>query len=198
MADTTTPASVRRKLVEQFEAQPLLQRDRSAAWYHFCAALELIPYPVTDSPDLAMAEGRHAVEASIRAIPAIFRICPVAPSASLEINTAVLAEASQFVEFAARYDQIMYCFELADRGQFEVRYDPLAEHTIFSYISPEESAADTLLRAHERDSKIVKASESDRAISGELVLQVKAELNRSILFVSPDAIEYRWTPLCYL
>src|ERR1035438_7454922 len=125
MVDTPTPASVRRKLNEQFETLALFKRDRGTALYHFCAALELIPTPISDNPDLAMAKGRHAIEASMRAIPTIFRICPATPiPTSFEINAAVLAEASELVEFASRFDQIMYCFELADREQHDVRYDP--------------------------------------------------------------------------
>lgn len=190
-----TPASIRRKLNEQFEALALFKRNRAIALYHFCAALELIPVPISDNPDLAMAKGRYAIEASIRAIPAIFRLCPApAAATSLEINAAALAEASALVEFASRFDQIMYCFELADREQHDVRYDPLTQSTVFSYSSPDESAADTLLRTHERDGKILKASPADLAISLELAQQVKDELSKSILFVSPDTISYPWTP----
>jgi hypothetical protein len=195
MVDTTTPASVRRELNEQFEALALFSRDRNTALYHFCTALELIPTPFSDNPDLQMAKGRHAVEASMRAIPVIFRICPVAPAASSsQVNSAALAEALELLDFASRCDPIMYCFELADRGQYEVRYDPLARRTVFSYTSLDESAADTLLRTHERDSKIIEASEADQAIAGELTQQASAELNRTILFASSDAIDYPWTP----
>jgi hypothetical protein len=194
MIDAPTPASVRRKLNEQFETLALFKRDRGTALIHFCAALELIPTPISDNPDLAMAKGRHAVEAGMRAIPAIFRLCPATPiPKSLEINSAVLAEASELVEFASRFDQVMHCFELADREQHDVRYDPLTQSTVFSYTSPDESAVDTLLRTHERDSKILKASPADLATSLELAQQVKDELNKSILFVSPDAINYPWT-----
>jgi hypothetical protein len=195
MVDTATPASVRRELKEQFEALALFKRDRNTALHHFCAALELIPTPLSDNPDLAMAKGRHAVEASMRAIPAIFRLCPIAPiGLSFEINSAALVEALELVDFASRYDSIMYYFELTDRGQVEVRYDPLAQRTVFSYASLDESAADTLLRTHERDSKIIEASEADQAIAGELTQQASTELNRTILFASPDAIDYTWTP----
>lgn len=194
MVDTPTPASVRRELIEQFEAQALFKRNRATALYHFCAALELIPTPISDNPDLAMAKGRHAIEASMRAIPAIFRLCPATPDPkSFEINPAVLAEASELVEFASRFDQIMYCFELADREQHSVRYDPLTQSTVFSYTSPDESAADTMLRTHERDSRILKASPTELAMSLELVQQIKNELYKGILFVSPDTINYPWT-----
>jgi hypothetical protein len=194
MIDIPTPVSVRRKLIEQFEALALFKRDRCTALYNFCRALELIPTPISDNPDLAMAKGRHAIEASFRSIPAIFRLCPsTSIPTSFEINTAALAEASELVDFASRFDQIMYCFELADREQNDVRYDPLTQSTVFSYTSPDESAADTLLRTHERDSRILKASPQDHATSLELAQQVKDELNRAILFSSPDAINYAWT-----
>jgi hypothetical protein len=82
---------------------------------------------------------------------------------------------------------------LADREQHTVRYDPVTQSTVFNYTSPDESAADTLLRTHERDSKIFEASPADHTSSLELVQQVKNELNRTVLFVSTDAIKYPWT-----
>jgi hypothetical protein len=69
----------------------------------------------------------------------------------------------ELVEFAFRYDQVMYCFESADRGQFDVRYDPLEQRAIFIYVSGNESATDTLLSSHERDSNIALATEADSA-----------------------------------
>ena len=41
--------------------------------YHFCVALEMSTYPYTVDPDLVMAMGRHVLEASMRAIPGIYR-----------------------------------------------------------------------------------------------------------------------------
>lgn len=86
----------------------------------------------------------------MRAIPAIYRNCSM-PSMAFEVkfSPAVFREAVDLVKFAFRYDQIMYCFELADRGQFEVRYDPLGERTHFRNASEDERARDTLLRSHE-------------------------------------------------
>ena len=87
-----TPASVRRKLIERFESLALFKRDRTTALYHYCVALELIPTPLSDNSDLTMAKGRHALEASIRAVPAIFRLCPVVSNApSFEINPAAFS-----------------------------------------------------------------------------------------------------------
>ena len=100
----------------------------------------------------------------------------------------------ELVEFAFRYEQIMYCFELADRGQFEVRYDPLEQRTIFTYASGDQSAADTLLRSHERDSNIDLATEADKADIIEIAQEAKRELEQTILFVEPDAISYPLTP----
>lgn len=196
MNDMPTPATVRRRLTEIFKSLAIFKRDRGAALYHFCVALELIPTPLSDNPDLAMAKGRHATEASIRAVPAIFQLCPAASSTpSIEINSAILAEAKELVGFASRFDQVMYCFELADREQHAVRYDPLTQRTIFTYTSPDESAADTLLRTHERDTRIHAASAADIAISLKQTQIIKEQLQGSLLYVSPDAIEYSWTPV---
>jgi hypothetical protein len=74
---------------------------------------------------------------------------PVAPVASsFGVNSAALTEALELVDFASRCHPIMYCFELTDRGQYEVRYERLERRTVFSYASLDESATDTLLRTH--------------------------------------------------
>jgi hypothetical protein len=135
------------------------------------------------------------LEASMRAIPAIYRNCPVSTATPpVQVNPAAYAEAMELVEFAFRYDQIMYCFELADRGQFEVRYDPLAQCTAFTYASVVESDADTLLRSHERDSQIERATETDKAVVIQLTQEAKRELEKTIFFVAPDAISYPFAP----
>jgi len=82
----------------------------------------------------------------------------------------------------------MYCFELADRGQFDVRFDPLDQRTIFTYASLDESAQDTLLRSHERDANIEWATEADKAVVLELAQKAKQELEKTIYFVEPEAI----------
>ena len=58
MADTNTPMSIRRMLNERFESLALFKRDRDTALYHFCIALELVPVPLSDNPDFALAKGR--------------------------------------------------------------------------------------------------------------------------------------------
>ena len=130
----------------------------------------------------------------MRAIPGIYRNCPTTVAASsVYFSPSAFAEANELLEFAFRYDQIMYCFELADRGQFEVRYDPLEQRTIFTYASDIESAADTLLRSHERDSNIEWATGADKAIILGLAQEAKRELERTIFFVGSDAISYPFT-----
>jgi len=190
-----TPLTVRRELNQKFDALPIFKRGRATALYHLCVALEMSTNPYTVEPDILMAMGRHALEASLRAIPAIYRNCPVVPAtAPLQVNAAVLAEAMELVEFAYRYDQIIYCFELADRGQFEVRYDSLAQCTSFAYASGIESDADTLLRSHERDSLIERATEADKAAVIQFAQDAKTELEKTIIFVAPDTISYSFTP----
>jgi hypothetical protein len=182
-------------LNQKFDALSIFRRDRASALYHFCVAVEMSTYPYTADPDLVMAMGRRVLEASMRAIPGIYRNCPAVSAApTVQFNPAAFAEAMELVEFAFCYDQIMYCFELVDRGQFEVRYDLLEQPTIFIYASGEESAADTLLRSHEKDSNIELATEADKAVIIELAHEARRELGQTILFVDPDAISYPFTP----
>ena len=122
----TTPASVRLDLGRKFDALPIFKRDRASALYHLAVALEMSADPYTVNPDLVMAMGRRVLEASMRAIPGIYRNCPTTSLPStVRFNPAIFAEAEELVEFAFNYEQVMYCFELADRGQFDVRFDPL-------------------------------------------------------------------------
>lgn len=191
----TTPASIRHELSQTFDALPIFKRDRASALYHLAVALEMSTYPYTVNPDLVMAMGRRVLEASMRAIPGIYRNCPTISSASaVQFNPAVFAEANELVEFAFNYEQVMYCFELAERGQFDVRFDPLDQRTIFTYASLDESAQDTLLRSHERDANIEWATEADQAVVLELAQKAKLELDKTIYFVEPEAISYRLTP----
>ena len=195
MADNTTPASVRRELTQKFDALPIFKRDRATALYHYCVALDMSSNPYIVHPDLWGEAGRHAVEASTRAIPAIFRLCPtVATTLPVQFNAAVFIEAKELVEFAFAYDQIMYCFGLSDRGQFDVRYDALTRRTVFSYASSDTSAADTLLRSHERDAQFEEATDADKALVIQLAGEAKSELERTILFVAPDALSYPFSP----
>jgi hypothetical protein len=194
MREATTPSTVRRELNQKFDELPLFKRDRTTALYHFCVAIEMSSNPFTVQPDLVMAMGRRAIESSMRAIPGVYRNCLAPVSAPVQFNPAAFAEAMDLVEFAFRYDQIMYCFELVDRGQFEVRYNPLEQCTTFTYTSADESNADTQLRSHERDSNIEWATEADKAVVLQLAQEAKRELEQTILFVDPDAISYRFTP----
>jgi hypothetical protein len=55
-----------------------------------------------------MAMGRRVLEASMRAIPGIYRNCQAAPLAStVQFNPVVFAEATELVEFAFRCEQVM-------------------------------------------------------------------------------------------
>jgi hypothetical protein len=195
MGDTIIPSSIRRELNQRFDALPIFKRDRATALYHLCVALEMSTDPYIVQPDIVMAMGRSALESGMRAIPAIYRNCPASTGTPpVHFNPAAYAEAMELVEFASRYDQIMYCFELADRGQFEVRYDPLAQCVAFTYASVGESDADTLLRSHERDSQIEMTTEADKAVVIQLAQEAKTELEKTICFAAPDAISYPFTP----
>jgi hypothetical protein len=89
MGSITNPSSVRLELSRKFDALPIFKRDRATTLYHLCAALEMSTNPYTVDPDLVMAMGRRALEASMRAIPAIYRNCSAASAASqIQFNPA--------------------------------------------------------------------------------------------------------------
>ena len=96
MDSITNPSSVRLELSRKFDALPIFKRDRATALYYLCAALEMSTNPYTVDPDLVTAMGRRALEASMRAIPAIYRNCSAASAASqIQFNPAAFAEAME-------------------------------------------------------------------------------------------------------
>ena len=131
----------------------------------------------------------------MRAIPAIFKVCPItSPSSSFEVNPAVLTEALELVDFASRYDPVMYCFELADANSSMFVTIPWGTGRSSAMRHPMR-VLQILCCAHMREtSKIVEATAADLAIAAELAQQAKEELNRTILYSSPDAVDYTWTP----
>src|SRR5215467_3789048 len=97
---TLTPVTVRRELNQKFDALQIFKRDRATALYHLCVALEMSTNPYAVDPDILMAMGRRALEASLRAIPAIYRNCQVVRvKARPQVSPVVLAEAMELVEF---------------------------------------------------------------------------------------------------
>jgi hypothetical protein len=101
MDDTTTPSSVRRELNQKFDALSIFKRDRASALYHFCVALEMSTYPYTVDPDLVMAMGRRVLEASMRAIPGIYRNCPVVSAAPTEMRAVTSRLPPRFTALAS-------------------------------------------------------------------------------------------------
>ena len=77
--------------------------------------------------------------------------CPtVSVVPTVPFNPATLEEAMELVEFAFLYDQIMYCFEFVDRGQFEVRYDPLeSAHCLYLRLRRRECGRHTATQPRE-------------------------------------------------
>src|SRR5215471_7593776 len=63
------------RIEPEVEALPIFKLDRASALYHLAVALEMSTHPHTVNPDLVMAMGRRVLEASMRAIPGIYRNC---------------------------------------------------------------------------------------------------------------------------
>ncbi len=146
---STIPLAARQEITRRFDELAIFKRPRDAALYNYCAVLETHVSPISDNPEIAYASARQALEASFRAIPAIFTKCPPAFGMQLRINPAVYQEASEMFHYSFLYDQVMTCFDLAIRDQFDVRFDPLSKEVVFTYTSAQESSTDTLLRSGE-------------------------------------------------
>ena len=123
MTDTSEiPITARREIARRFEELSIFARPRELALYHCCAVIDLTGANLTN-PDLIFYLGRQALEASSKAIPAIYRKCAIAPDVPLRLNPAIYQEAHELLCYAYLYDQIAMCYEWAEREQFAVRFD---------------------------------------------------------------------------
>jgi hypothetical protein len=195
MTDTSEiPITARREIARRFEELAIFARPRELALYHFCAVIDLTGANLAN-PDLLSYLGRQALEASNKAIPAIYRKCATAPDVPLRLNPAIYQEAHELLSYAYLYDQIAMCYEWAEREQFAVRFDTLSQQIVFDYASSQESSSDTLLRSRElvanRDET---GTPSLLAEIGEISRAVAVTLQGSILSVSTDEITYPLSP----
>jgi hypothetical protein len=112
------PLEARRAITKRFGELPIFKRSRRVAVYNFFAALEQETSVLTGNSQAIYALGRRAIEASHRAIPAIFSNCHTQPEDEMRLNPAAVHEATELLKFSYKFDQVMFCYELADRGQY--------------------------------------------------------------------------------
>jgi hypothetical protein len=190
-----TPIAARRKIEERFCELPIFKRSRSSALYHYCAALDISALEAPINPQVQTEVNRFAIESTLKAIPAIYRRCPNTSEKGMRLNLAIYQEASEMIRYARRYEQVMFCFELADRGQFDVRFDPISQAIAFSYSNPQEDNADTLLRSREISSRWERQfTEPEKAELREVVEVARVEITGSIIFDNVDQISYKFSP----
>jgi hypothetical protein len=189
------PLEARQAITRKFRDFPIFKRSRAAALYNFFAAVEnSIPIDVAN-PEAIYALHRRVVEAAERAIPALSGISDGGSSNDLRLNPAVLQEATELLEYGFPYDQVMTSYELAERGQYEVQFDPASACIRFTYASQRANDADTLMRSGEIESKVAtELSPSDLRNAQEIISAIQTELIGSILFVGLDAITFPFTP----
>ena len=151
--------NARRHLAEELRSLPILSAPRSLALLSYLAVLEAEAIKVSifspSSPEAIFGAHRQAVESSAHAIPAIVKHCP--PDEALPVKTLepkVFDLARDLFTFTYKYDQIQYCYRLADWGHFQISVAQKDPRITFSYASPEADAADTLARAREVKAKL--------------------------------------------
>ena len=199
MAPTiSTLQDVRRALTCSFEDLAIFKRSRTRAMYNFLAVLEtqsfLADVRGADSKGL-YGVNRLAVEASSRAVPALMRLCNCVIGDEPTIDEEIFGDAHELYLFSHGYETVEYCLGLAERGQFAGTIDATSNEVEFSYLSPDESASDTLLRSAEIEEHIV--DNPSRAALEEMigaVVVVGNELRRSMLYTTHDAITYSYSP----
>jgi hypothetical protein len=191
----TVTVEARHGVTQRLHDLPIFKRSRSAAVYNFFAALEKSTSMVTSNPEAMNALGRRAIEATHRAIPAIFAKCRPGSESELSLNPAAVQEASDLLEYACIFDQVITCYELAEYSQFDMAYDRKSTCIKFTCASGQESNAGNLMRSRG------VASKWERRFAGAnlhalavLSTGIRAVLLSSIRFVGPGEISFPFTP----
>lgn len=185
----------RRKIDEAFAVSALFGRTREEALYHYCAILDVEAYKAQASQGQLFSAGRSAVESSIKAIPAILANCQ-GGKADVRINPVIFSEAYEFFVFSRDYEQVQYSFALAEKGQFEAQSVPGTRRIVFSYVSSDSDAIDTLRRSGEliERSGLGQPTTDDAVLMGPVVAKVQSTLERLIRFTAVDCISFEYSP----
>ena len=169
---------------------------RSSALLNYLTVLEAESVKATlfsaGSPAAALGAHRQAVESSAHAIPAIFEQCPPDEAwAPPTVTREVFGQANELFIFTQKYDQIEYCYKLAERGHFEISVAKKDPRITFSYSSPEEDQADTPARAREMLPRFSegRSSPNQGAIS-EINERLGVALVAQTRLVQPETCEY--------
>ena len=188
--------AARRHIRESFASLPIFGRARGLAVYHYCAVLEVESFKAEASLAKHFSVHRSAVESSDRAIPALYEHCPPTQT-PLAIDQGLFAEAHELFVFSRNYEQVEFCFELADRGQFEIHVAARDPRITFAYASKDSDTTDTLRRSGETLEVAGLAQEpegNDAAAILSAASDVRNVLEGDIGFTSKDCIEYQYNP----
>ncbi len=142
-------AGARAVIREAFNMLPIFARSRTQAVYNYVAVAEADAHQsAAESASIGLAEShRRLVESSSHAIPAIYERCPDREGEKPTIDRAVFEEARSLYDFGHNLSQVEYCFELAERGQYEFFVAQRDPRITFRYASETSDLADTRSRA---------------------------------------------------
>jgi hypothetical protein len=188
--------TARRRIAQELRALAILSMPRSSALLNYLTVLEAESVKATlfsaASPVAALGAHRQAVESSAHAIPAIFEQCPPDEAlVPLTVTREVIGLANELFIFTQKYDQIEYCYKLAERGHFEISVAKKDPRITFSYSSPEEDQANTPARAREILPRFSegRSSPNQGAIS-EISERLGVALAPQTRLVQPETCEY--------
>jgi hypothetical protein len=188
---------VRREVSAAYAQLQIFEQCRATALYHYLVVVEsrLFKAGLAANPAIShFAVNRQVVESTAQAIPAIIRLCP-ALGGSLGIAPNIFEDAHELFDLSIGLENVEYCYELSDRGQFVVRFELSENRVVFAYASADESDKDTLLRSAEVLEHIVDnpSTESINAMVAA-VEEVGRVLRPLIVYNADDSITYSNTP----
>ncbi|MDA2930550.1 hypothetical protein MYX84_11485 [Acidobacteria bacterium AH-259-O06] len=187
----------RGKISKEFQQLPIFNRPRSVALYNYVAASEadtLTGLLKGGQPSLLRSH-RRLVESSLWAIPRIFEVCPNSDE-TVQIVQTIFEEAAELLDFAWKYENVQYSFELADRGQFQFFVAARDPRISFDYAAKDADRADTMIRARELKNMSTNFGDADPSQS---VSKIAEELKIAIKSEPGKICEYEFTNrLCEL
>jgi hypothetical protein len=188
---------VRREVSAAYARLQIFEQCRATALYHYFVVVEsqLFKAGLAANPAIShFAVNRQVVESTAQAIPAIIRLCPPL-GGSLGIAPNIFEDAHELFDLSIGLENVEYCYELSDRGQFVVRFELSENRVVFAYASADESDKDTLLRSAEVLEHIVDnpSAESITAMVAA-VEEVGRVLKPLIVYNADDSITYSNTP----
>lgn len=181
----------RQKIDRHLHELQIFRRPFRLALFNYIAAGEMDYYVGTARIGAAaiLEAHRRFVESSCHAVPLIFQRCKVDGDEEVGIREEVFHEATDLWDYSWKYENIQYCFQLVDRGQFDLFVGEKDPRITFAYASEGADVLETEIRSGEISN--FRLDESDQV--GESVERLLKTLEPLLRVVPGDRCEYEYS-----